>query len=63
MDLLSQLMQLKSEARALKIIELENSPKAQVGAVTVLESELPSTENQIWQRRKGTREHVIKVDV
>ena len=41
MDLLSQLMQLKSEARALKIIELENSATAQVGAVTVLESEPP----------------------
>jgi len=39
--LLSQLIQLKSEARALKIIELENSPTAQVGAVTVLESEPP----------------------
>ena len=62
MDLLSQLIQLKSEARALKIIELENSPTAQVGAVTVLESEPPSTENQIWQRRKGKREHVIKIN-
>jgi len=39
--LLSQLMQLKSEARALKIIELENSPTAQVWAVNVLESEPP----------------------
>ena len=39
--LLSQLIQLKSEARALKIIELENSPTAQVWAVTVLESEPP----------------------
>jgi hypothetical protein len=55
-------MQLKREARALKIIELENSPRAQVGAATVLKSELPSTENQIWQRRKGKREHVIKIN-
>lgn len=38
-DLLSQLMQLKREAHALKIIELENSPDSQVGAVTFIESE------------------------
>jgi hypothetical protein len=38
-DLLFQLIQLKREAQALKIIELENSPEAQVGAVTFLESE------------------------
>ena len=41
MDLLSQLMQLNREARALEITELENSPTAQVWAVTVLESEVP----------------------
>ena len=46
MDLLSQLMQLKTEARALKIIELENSPSAQVGAVTVLESEVPQVKTK-----------------
>ncbi len=33
-DLLFQLIQLKREAQAFKIIELENSPEAQVGAVT-----------------------------
>jgi len=38
-DLVFQLIQLKREAQALKIIELENSPEAQVGAVTFLESE------------------------
>ena len=40
-DLLFQLIQLKREAQALKIIELENSPEAQVGAVTFLDSEPP----------------------
>ena len=58
-DLLSQLIQLKREAQALRIIELENSPKARVGAVTVLESEPPSTENQIWQRRQREGECLI----
>ena len=38
------------EAQALKIIKLENSPEAQVGAVTFLDSESLS-ENQFWQRR------------
>ena len=46
MDLLSQLMQLKREAQALKIIALENSATAQVGAVTVLESELPQVKTK-----------------
>ena len=39
MDLLFQLIQLKRETQAFKINELENSPEAQVGAVTFLDSE------------------------
>jgi hypothetical protein len=52
-DLLSQLIQLKRVAQTLKIIELENSPTAQVGAVTVLESELPQVKTK---SSKGAKE-------
>jgi hypothetical protein len=51
-DLLSQLIQLKREAQALKIIELENSPKPQVEAVTVLESESPQLKTKSGQGAK-----------
>jgi hypothetical protein len=52
-DLLSQLIQLKRVAQTLKIIELENSHTAQVGAVTVLESELPQVKTK---SSKGAKE-------
>jgi hypothetical protein len=52
-DLLSQLIQLKREARALKIIALENSATAQVGAVTVFESEVPQLKTKSG---KGAKE-------
>jgi hypothetical protein len=53
LDLLYQLIQLKREARALKVIELENSPTVQVRAVTVLESELPQVKTKSG---KGAKE-------
>ena len=40
-DLLSQLIQLKREAQALKIMALENSPTQQGGDDTIIESEPP----------------------
>ena len=52
-DLLSQLIQLKREAQALKIMALENSPKAQVGAVTIIESEPPQLKTKSG---KGAKE-------
>jgi hypothetical protein len=52
-DLLSQLIQLKREAHALKIIELENSPDSQVGAVTFIESEPPMRKTK---SAKGAKE-------
>jgi hypothetical protein len=52
-DLLSQLIQLKREAQALKIMALENSPKQQLGAVTIIESELPQLKTKSG---KGAKE-------
>ena len=52
-DLLSQLIQLKREAQALKIMALENSPKPQVGAVTIIESEPPQLKTKSG---KGAKE-------
>ena len=52
-DLLSQLIQLKREAQALQIIELENSPKPQLGSVTIIESEPPQVKTKSG---KGAKE-------
>ena len=52
-DLLSQLIQLKREAQALKIMALENSAKAQVGAVTIIENEPPQLKTKSG---KGAKE-------
>jgi hypothetical protein len=52
-DLLSQLIQLKREAQALKIMALENSAKSQVGAVTSIENEPPQLKTKSG---KGAKE-------
>ena len=55
-DLLFQEIQLMRQAQALKIIELENSPEAQVGAVTFLDSEslLVKTNSGKGAKEKGS---------
>jgi hypothetical protein len=62
MDLLFQLIQLKREAQALKIIALENSPEAQVGAITFLDSESLQVKTN-WQWLKVEGECVIKINI
>ena len=56
-------MQLKREARALKIIELENSPTAQVGAVTVLESEVPQVKTKSGKSAEQKESAWLKINI
>jgi hypothetical protein len=60
-DLLFQQIQLMRQAQELKIIELENSPEAQVGAVTFLDSESTQVKTKFGKSAKEKESRRLKL--